>query len=295
MKMNPYHSFSALALILIGTISLGQDEPAANGPVAYVFANPRGVELRAYVFSPKLMKAGPRRAAIVLFHGGGWVAGEPAWAFGRARHFAEHGMIAVAAQYRLSNHMGVTPLDAIDDARAAIRWVRSHADDLGIDPKRIAAYGWSAGAHLAVCTAVFNRVPTGASVSCAPNALVLESPAVSIGRESLNQMIWPQLLLGFRCMSSDISPDEHIRSGLPPTVIVEGRQDTVTPLRGVKLFVDRMKAAGNRCDLYLFDGVGHLFTPVGTPDSGPPHPDPTVEAAAFSKLDEFLVSMSYMQ
>jgi hypothetical protein len=45
----------------------------------------------------------------------------------------------------------------------------------------------------------------------------------------------------------------------------------------------------------VFDGVGHLFTPVGTPDDGTPKPDPTIEAAAFAKLDAFLVSLGYMR
>ncbi len=88
-------------------------------------------------------------AAIVLFHGGGWAMGEPAWAFSRAQHFAERGMVAIAAQYRLSDQKAITPHEAMADARAVIRWVRAHADSLGIDPKRVAAYGWSAGGHLA--------------------------------------------------------------------------------------------------------------------------------------------------
>ena len=56
-----------------------------------------------------------------------------------------------------------------------------------------------------------------------------------------------------------------------------------------------MKTAGNRCELYIFDGAGHLFTPVGLPDDGYPKPDPAIESAAFSKLDRFLVSLGYMK
>ena len=290
MKKTLHPLFAALILLSFGTKGFGQKEPTVTGPVAYVFAKPGGVELKNYVFTPKGVKGGPPRAAIVLFYGGGWAMGDPTWAFGRAQHFAERGMVAIAAQYRLSDQKEITPLDAIDDARAAIRWVRAHADDLGIDPNRIAAYGWSAGAHLAACAAVFNQVPADAPVSCTPNALVLVSPAVSIVKDD-----WAKRLLGTKGKISDISPDEHVRSGLPPTVIVEGRQDTVTPLSGVQLFTDRMKTAGNRCELYIFDGAGHLFTPVGTPDDGYPKPDPAIETAAFRKLDAFLGSIGYMK
>jgi acetyl esterase len=289
MRVALIHLAAIATVLASGTPSFGQGKPAAIGPVAHVFAKRGGVELKAYVFSPEGTKGGRPRAAIVLFHGGGWAIGEPGWAFGRAQHFAERGMVAVAAQYRLS-HENITPLDAIDDARAAIRWVRSHAGDLGVDPKRIAAYGWSAGGHLAACAAIFNGIPADATVSSAPNALVLVSPAVSVGAEGCYRR-----LLRSKGEARDSSPDEHVRPRLPPTVIVEGRQDTVTSLPGVRRFADRMKAAGNRCELYVFDGAGHLFTPVGTPDDGFPKPDPTIESAAFSRLDAFLVSLGYMK
>ena len=103
MKKSLFHLFAALMLLSFGTKGFGKDEPTVTGPVAYVFAKPGGVELKNYVFTPKGVKAGPPRAAIVLYYGGGWAMGDPTWAFGRAQHFAERGMVAVAAQYRLSD------------------------------------------------------------------------------------------------------------------------------------------------------------------------------------------------
>jgi acetyl esterase/lipase len=290
MRQGLVRTFAALTLPIPALANQGRGEQRAAGPVAHVFARTAGVELRAYVFSPGGLGTGPPRAGIVLFHGGGWAQGEPAWAFGRARHFAEHGMVAVAAQYRLSDEKETTPLDAVDDARAAIRWVRSHAADLGVDTLRIAAFGWSAGAHLAACAAIFDRAPAGAPASGAPNALLLVSPAVSVGEDR-----WLRRLLRSKAAPRDLSPDEHVRPGLPPTVVVVGREDTVTPLPGVQRFADRMKAAGNRCEVHVFDGAGHLFTPVGTPDDGWPRPDPAIQAAAFARLDAFLESLGYTQ
>jgi acetyl esterase len=290
VKMAALILFTAVLFSSLGAYGPGQEPDSVTGPVEHVFARRGDVDLKAYVFSPQSGKDAGPLAAIVIFHGGGWASGEPAWAFGRAKHFAEHGMLAVAAQYRLSNQKEITPIEAMDDAQEAIRWVRSNAGNLGIDPDRIAAYGWSAGAHLAASAAVFDGPPPKAPVSCAPNALVLVSPAVHLDEDG-----WFQRLLGSRAQSPALSPSHHIRPGLPPTIIVEGRQDTVTPLAGVQKFVDHMRQAGNRCELYVFDGAGHLFTPVGTPDDGWPKPDPKIEAAAFSKLDEFLVSLGYMK
>jgi acetyl esterase len=289
MKKGLHQLFAVLALLFAGSSGLGQEKPTVAGPVSHVFATRGTTDLKAYVFSPQVTKTASPTAAIVLFYGGGWVAGEPSWAFGRAQHFAERGMVAVAAQYRLSDQKEITPLDAVEDAGDAIRWVRTHAGELGVDPNRIAAYGWSAGAHLAASTAIVQLTPDRA-VSCVPDALVLESPAVAASSDA-----WFRRLLGSKAKPEDLSPDEHIRAGLPPTIIVEGREDTVTPLPGVQRFADRMKAANNRCELYVFDGAGHLFTPVGTPDDGYPKPDPAIEAAAFSRLDTFLVSLGYMK
>lgn len=289
MNRNLQKLLAVLALLSAGNSGFGQEKPVVAVPECRVFARRGTADLKAYVFSPTGAKLGQPKAAIVLFYGGGWVAGEPSWAFGRAQHFAGRDMVAVAAQYRLSDQKEITPLDAVEDAGDALRWVRSHARELGVDPNRIAAYGWSAGAHLAACTAILH-IPPDNPVSCVPDALVLVSPAVAASSDG-----WFRRLLGTKAKPEDLSPDEHVRPGLPPTAIVEGREDTVTPLAGVQRFVDRMKAANNRCELYVFEGAGHLFTPVGTPDDGYPKPDPAIEAAAFSKLDAFLVSLGYMK
>jgi acetyl esterase/lipase len=246
--------------------------------------------LKAYVFEPADERTGAPRSAILVFHGGGWHIGAPEWAFSTARHFAELGMVAISVQYRLSDQESITPLEAMADARAAFRWTRSNSADLGIATDRVAAYGWSAGAHLATCAAIFDDSLTYANVNSAPDALVLESPALSLLNDN-----WPQRLLGDRANVREISPDEHVREGLPPTIILIGRTDTVTPLAGSQRFCDRMRDAGNRCDLHVYDGVGHLFTPSTEPDDGMPNPDPEVQAAAYREADEFLRSLGYIK
>ena len=252
-------------------------------------AAPGGVELKAYAFSSPLQKGSEHRPGIVVFHGGGWAMGEPAWAFSRARHFAERGMVAVAVQYRLSDQKSITPVEAMSDARAAIRWIRSEARSLGIDPKRIAAYGWSAGAHLAASAAIFDDAPPAAQLSAAPNALVLVSPAVSVASDP-----WFQRLLGDRGNARDFSPDEHVREGLPPTLILQGSSDTVTPLPGVRRFCERLRTAKNACELHVYDGFGHLFTPAGIADDGVPKPDPATASDALTRADRFLRSLGLM-
>jgi acetyl esterase/lipase len=183
----------------------------------------------------------------------------------------------------------VTPIEAMADARAVIGWMRAQAGELGIDPDRIAADGWSAGAHLAASAAIFSNA-AATQTSTAPNALILVSPAVSLDADS-----WFQRLVGARGNVRDFSPDEHVRAGLPPTIILQGAQDTVTPLAGVRRFCDRMKTAGNTCELHVYDGFGHLFTPAGIPDNGEPKPDAATRADALAKAEGFLRTLGYIQ
>ena len=280
---------SLLVFAAVSTVHT-EDKTVVNGPVEHIYAAPGGVQLKAYVFSGQKAGAGKRRPAIVLFHGGGWAMGEPQWAFPRAKVFAERGMVAVAAQYRLSDQKKITPLEAMADARAVIRWMRKHADSLGVDPDHIAAYGWSAGAHLAASAAIFDQRESGETMSAVPNALVLISPAVSLASDN-----WVQRLLGQRGDPRDISPDEHVREGLPPTLILEGSDDIVTPLSGVKRFCERLRAASNTCELHVYQGFGHLFTPKGTPDDGMPKPDPATAADAAARAERFLKSLGFLR
>ncbi len=73
-----------------------------------------------------------------------------------------------------------TPVAAVADARAAIRWLRAQSGTLGIDPDRIALYGWSAGAHLGMSAAIFGDSLDRADPAATPNAFALMSPALAI-------------------------------------------------------------------------------------------------------------------
>ena len=247
-------------------------------------------ELKAHVFMPSVDTGEKLRPAIVLLHGGGWNDGSAEWCYGDAERFATLGLVAIAGEYRLSDQKSVTPLEAMADARDLIRWVRQHAIELGVDPHRIAVYGISAGGHLAASAAVFPHEEES-KTSAVPDALILLSPAVAIANDH-----WPQVLLGSRAAVREISPAESVAGPLPPMIIVEGAEDTVTPLAGVRQFYVRAKEFGGNYQILVYPGVGHLLTrnlDPKTQERGPFDPDPATVAGAQAKENAFLAGVFY--
>jgi acetyl esterase/lipase len=259
-----------------------------------IYKTENAFHLEAHIFKPEGMTSTEKRPTIVIFHGGGWNGGNPSWAFGRAQHFKDLGMVAIAAQYRLTNEHDITALESMSDARDLIIWIRSKSDSLNISPDSIVAYGWSAGAHLVSSAAIFSDSVPNQNINSIPNAMILVSPAVSLPKGK-GWEVWKQNVFGAKTTVSSANPVEHVRKGLPPTIILQGRDDSVTPLDGVQLFHDKMLANGNYCELWIYDGVGHLFTPNTMPDYREPHPDKEIRKEAYNKADEFLKKLGYIK
>lgn len=211
-----------------------------------------GVEIGARVLAPEA-PARNGRPAVVLFHGGGWSEGEASWMDSVAEQYAALGFVAVSVEYRLSRD-GVTPFDAVADARNAIRWVRRHAARFAIDPEKVVALGTSAGAHLAASAAIFSE-PSADPHSSVPNALILRSPAVSVETSE-----WFKKLTGGSAQAAALSPTLHVRAGLPPMLLLQGAEDNITLASDARTFCERMHKQGNVCQLKVYAGVGHLFT-----------------------------------
>jgi acetyl esterase/lipase len=241
-----------------------------------------GRDLAALVFSPDGAKSS-RAPAILLFHGGGWVAGQPEWTFEAARRFEQLGLVAVAIEYRLSVG-NVTPIEALADACEAFRWVRHRAPDLGVDPLRVAAYGVSAGGQLVAAAATLGcGTEEGRYGNGGPDALVLWSPALDVGGDG-----WFARLLQGRARPAEYSPVEHMPPRVAPTSIVQGAEDTLTPLAGARRFCERALSNGSRCEVHVYPGLGHLLTRNLGNQEDDYDPDPVAREDGIAKQLDFL-------
>lgn len=206
------------------------------------------------------------RPAIAFFHGGGWVHGSPGRFHGACERYARRGYVTFSFAYRLSitadgttPHPDITPVESVKDARSAMRWIRTNAASLGVDPDRIVAAGQSAGGQLALCTELADGIDEATddpSVSPRPAALVLYASCV-------NTVIpWVDRHLGDRREEIwSISPYHLARSGMPPVIHFHGDADCVVLPYQVRHFAGRMAELGNAYEVVWYAGRGHHLAP----------------------------------
>lgn len=257
---------AALALAGSRLASAAEPAPAADkGPTTQPDGTPPllrvvtyktvgDVTLRMHVVGPA---EGKDRPAVVLFFCGGWNGFDASKYFPQASYFASRGMVGFCAEVRVNARHKTTPTECVIDGRSAVRWVRSHAAEYGIDPNRIAAFGGSAAGHVSACAALLEELNDPADdpkVSARPNALLLTCPALD-GEQSQKRIDH----LGGPEKAKALSALAHVKAGAPPTLIMVGDSDQTTPLSESQAFQKAMVAAGSVCRIEVYRGAGHGF------------------------------------
>ena len=217
---------------------------------------PQG-DLYLYLLRPAI-KTKKTLPVIVYFTGGGWVNGEVEAQIPTAAWFRDHGLNAIVADYRVKSRHGTSPIECIQDAKSALRYVRAHAEKLGVDPNRIIAAGGSAGGHIAACTFIEGGDAPGEDlkISSKPNALVLHNPVLGEGFGK-----------DFFAAHPEFSPVLHVKKGWPPTILSNGTKDGTTPFEAAEKFTRLMKEAGNVCELIAVKDADHSCDwPVSNPN-----------------------------
>lgn len=243
--------------LIISLLSLSVLSSHAADPVSHVYKKVADRELTLNAFNPPDWKATDQRPAIVFFHGGGWVGGSPKQFLKQCEYLATRGMVTIEADYRhIAKGDKGPPLDCVHDAKSAMRWVRGHAKELGIDSNRIAAGGGSAGGHLAAFVGMVDGLDDPADdlkISPKPNALALFNPVFDNGPDQG----WGRERVGDRY--KEFSPAHNISKDDPPAIIFLGTQDKLIPVSVVERFKANMEKAGVRCEAKFYEGQGHGF------------------------------------
>lgn len=252
---------------------------------AEIYKKASGDELWIYRFDPEGHDAAQdSRPAVVFFFGGGWNGGSVAQFEQQAKYLASRGLVTFVADYRVKSRQKTSPEACVADGKSAIRWVRKHAEKLGIDPKRIAAGGGSAGGHVAattgICDGLDDPADEDASVSSKADALLLFNPVYDNGPDGYGH---DRIKTWFPA----ISPAHNISHDDPPTIVFLGSDDKLIPVATAKKFDADLKAAGVRSEFWIYDGQPHgFFNEKKSPESF---------LDTVLKADAFLVSLGWLE
>jgi acetyl esterase len=252
---------------LLEPMKLLGGEPDELSRVENLFApGPGGdVPVRLYASEP-----GGLRPALVYFHGGGWVLGNLDMYDAVCRALAkESGAVVISVDYRLAPEHKFPA--AVDDCHAATVWVAANAEKLGIDARRIAVGGDSAGGNLATVVAMRCRDAGGPTLA----AQVLIYPVTDVStfetgshRESGEGYFLTRAAMewftGHYLASADQKRHPEASpllapnlSGLPPALVITAEFD---PLRDEgEAYAQRLKQAGVPVTVTRYPGMIHGF------------------------------------
>ncbi len=286
----PVTAATALATLLAGP----------PGVERTYFTTAEGLALKLFQFSPVELATGPR-PAVVWIHGGGWTGGGLDGFMPHARYVASRGAVGFNIEYRLLKPDGPFIGDCIADCKSAIRYIRVHAKELGVDPAKIAVAGDSAGGHLAAALGTLNGFDNPGddlSVSARPDAMLLFNPVLNLTEQNWIRSANAGVALADKksplptsekevAVARSLSPGLHVLPGQPPTLLMHGADDKVVPAAQSQRFAEAMKLAGNRCELTLLPNTGHAFAVAyyKSPES--------VVVDALRTSDRFLTSLGW--
>jgi acetyl esterase/lipase len=257
--------FSKWALFLPVFLSMSKilgGSPVEVSPPKFIpdieYARIAGTSLRMDAFIPE---SATKLAAVIIVHGGGWVAGDkridvqPLF-----KPLSEAGFAWFSINYRLATdatQFGV----AIDDVQQAIRYVKSHAARFNIDPAKVGLIGESAGAQLAAVATLRGGPETAvkAVVALYPPTNLVELLNTSTYvppqiRDSVRGTPWEQFVLAGL---AQLSPVNNVHRGMPPFLFIHGTADSLVPFQQSREMCDRMKQVGASCEIYPVEGGGH--------------------------------------
>jgi acetyl esterase/lipase len=251
----------------------GGPEGGASAPAATeTYATVAGTDLKVDVWQPTGAAAGPRPAMIYVF-GGGWVSGDRKQMPAYFQWLTSQGLTVFAIDYRLATPGHPVWDKAPGDVKCAVGWVRGNAARHGIDPDRIVLGGNSAGASLAMLAA-YTAGDDAVAASCATGDTSVRAVVQFYGPTDLTTIhrdtdstdargMLETYLGGTPATVPDRyrrnSPITYVRPGLPPTLLLQGKLDSVVPAAQATELASRLTAAGVPNSVVTLPASEHSF------------------------------------
>lgn len=236
--------------------------------------------LRLDLYRPE--QASGRLPVIVWIHGGAWLAGSKSHCLPERMDFVRKGYVVASVDYRLSDAAKFPA--QIEDCKAAIRWLRAHAEEYNLDTNRFAAWGDSAGGHLVGLlgtTGDIRDFDTGeyldqsSAVQVVCNYYGPSDFAAFVTTPGYEDHAEPQspesLLIGGRVQdkpeeAKKASPTTYASKGDAPMLLVHGDKDPVVPMGQSKLLHEALKKADVPTEFITLKDAGHGGPQFQTPE-----------------------------
>ncbi|WP_195662427.1 alpha/beta hydrolase [Bacteroides congonensis] len=264
MKKGRLLALSALLIFTCTTmnaqkvIKLWETTPPTSNEITEAEKSERNGNWVTNVSSPELTiyqanKTKSTGMAVVICPGGGY-AGLAIQHEGSqfAKWLNGQRITAFVLKYRMPNKHKEVPLD---DAQQAIRYIREHANEFGVDTNKVGIAGFSAGGHLAA-TASTHYTTEG--VSTRPDFSILFYPVITM--ETATHGGSRSNLLGDKPQSEDIqffSNEKHVNTNTPPAILLLSDDDKSVPTTNSVLYYESLKKNSIPATMYIFPKGGH--------------------------------------
>jgi acetyl esterase/lipase len=212
-----------------------------------------------------------RRPAVLVIHGGSWIGGSAAaWRADPSDvviRLAQQGLVVFAVEYRLARPGDPSWPAAVADLREAVRWVRRHGDEFGVDPGRIAVLGFSAGAQLAGMIGTLSEERGHDGVSSRVQAVVsFYGPSDLAALMSFRRLAHEPMrtfigdgLSRSADLVAEASPISHVTHDDPPFLLLHGSDDRWVPLEQSVRMASTLAIAGVPHRMIVVPGARHGF------------------------------------
>ena len=254
-----------------------------------VYGKGGDVELKLNLSRPKSPQS-KKLPCIVIIHGGGWAAGDRAGHDDLTWKFAQQGYVSATVGYRLAPAHKFPA--QVNDVKCAVRFLRAHADEHGIDPDRIGAIGFSAGGHLSMMLGLTDKdAGLEGEGGWSEQSSQVQAVVSFFGPTDLLAPDIPERVFGIlenfiggtkdqeRAQYVKASPITYVTPGDPPMLLLQGTKDPLVPHTQTYPMLEAMTRNGVKGRVELIAGAGHGW---GDPELR------RTAAEAFAFFDEHL-------